>query len=55
MMQIGIRDIFPRLQTFELQEAEDAYETGGQAREAALIARLNTVMGGTLLLPGLSR
>ena len=46
-MQIGLRDIFPRLQTFELQEAADAYETGGQVREAALIARLNNVMGGT--------
>jgi signal transduction histidine kinase len=46
-MQIGIRDIFPRLQNFELQEAQDAYETGGQAREAALITRLNNVMGGT--------
>jgi signal transduction histidine kinase len=46
-MQIGLRDIFPRLQTFELQEAQDAYETGGQVREAALIARLNSVMGGT--------
>jgi two-component system sensor histidine kinase CpxA len=45
-MQLGITDVFPRLETLEMQEAQEAHETGGQAKEAALVARLNKVMGG---------
>ncbi len=44
-MQLGIADVFPRLQTLEMQEAEEAYEAGGQARLAAFIARLDRLMG----------
>lgn len=44
-MQLGVRDVFPHLQALELQEAKEAYETGGPGKEAAFIARLNALMG----------
>jgi signal transduction histidine kinase len=44
-MQLGLRDVFPHLQALELQQAQEAWETGGQAKEAAFVARLNRLMG----------
>lgn len=43
-MQLGFRDVFPRLQALEFQDAKEAYETGGPSRLAAFIQRLNALM-----------
>jgi two-component system sensor histidine kinase CpxA len=45
-MQLGVRDVFPHLQALELQQAAEAWESGGQAKAAAFIGRLNGLMGG---------
>lgn len=44
-MQLGIADVFPRLQRLELQEAQEAYQSGGQASLGAFIARIDRLMG----------
>ncbi len=44
-MQLGVRDVFPHLQALELQEAKEAYESGGPDKVAAFVARLNALMG----------
>ena len=44
-MQLGLRDVFPHLQALELQEAQEAYEAGGQDKLTAFITRLNGLMG----------
>ncbi len=45
VMRIGARDVFPHLQTLELQDAHEAYDAGGPAKLAAFIARLNKLIG----------
>jgi signal transduction histidine kinase len=44
-MQLGVRDVFPHLQALELQEARQAFESGGQDKLAIFITRLNDLMG----------
>ncbi|HTA41661.1 MAG TPA: ATP-binding protein [Bryobacteraceae bacterium] len=44
-MQLGFLDVFPRLQTLEIEQAEATYESGGPAKLAVFIARLNSLMG----------
>lgn len=46
-MQLGFLDVFPRLQRLELQQAEEAWETGGPAKLESFTARLNALMGAT--------
>jgi two-component system sensor histidine kinase CpxA len=45
VMRLGAWDAFPRLLSLELEDAREAYESGGQARLAAFIARLDRQMG----------
>lgn len=45
-MRMGAFDVFPRLQALELEDAQEAWESGGQARLAAVIARLDRLMAG---------
>ena len=40
-MQLGAGDVFPRLQALELMDGREAYETGGSAKLAAYIARVD--------------
>jgi len=44
VMRLGAWDAFPRLQALELEDAREAWETGGQAKLAAFIARLDRLM-----------
>lgn len=46
VMRLGAWDVFPRLQALELEDAQEAWESGGQQRLAALIARLDRLMSG---------
>lgn len=45
VMRLGARDVFPHLQTLELQDAREAYDAGGSAKVAAFIARLDKLIG----------
>jgi signal transduction histidine kinase len=44
-MSLGTSDIFQHLQTLVVQEVSDAYQTGGPARAAEVVARWNHAMG----------
>jgi two-component system sensor histidine kinase CpxA len=46
VMRLGAFDVFPRLQALELEDAQEAWESGGQAGLAAFIARLDRLMSG---------